>query len=509
MIKNSIALLLTLGALSSPALAQPPDADQPPAEPPSERDAPPDGEEVAAAVPPAEAGARAEDLYTPGGLTSDEAAARAIETAPTLDAARAQVRAAEARADQAFYNLFPRLDLSARYTRLSRVDQPSFGADVDPTELEGALAGVDDPEARVLFENLFGSFGDFSFPVILDQYALRAGATYPVSAVLASVLPSYRASRTFADAQRLQVEAQQRTVGLQARDAFYNYARVRGQLLVAETTVRQIEANRANIAALVQAGVAAPVDLMRIDAQLATARVGVERATAGVAIAAQALRTLMHVEGDDPMIPIGENLAEPPPPAEAGGRDAWIARALDQRAELRALRLAATGQEHVVSANAGRRWPVLAVQANYDFANPNNRIIPQQEEFRGTWDVSVVLSWSPNDYLDANTTVEQARADLAQARADIASLSDAVRIEVTQAYENLQAARAALEAARVGIAAAEETYRVRNEELRAGTAVTRDLIDAEADLARARLEGLNALIDVYLARAELARAVGE
>ena len=50
---------------------------------------------------------------------------------------------------------------------------------------------------------------------------------------------------------------------------------------------------------------------------------------------------------------------------------------------------------------------------------------------------------------------------------------------------------------------------MRNEQLRAGTVMTSDLIDAEAELTRARLQLLDAAIDLRLAEARLARAVEE
>ncbi|KAF0166033.1 MAG: hypothetical protein FD160_4065, partial [Caulobacteraceae bacterium] len=65
----------------------------------------------------------------------------------------------------------------------------------------------------------------------------------------------------------------------------------------------------------------------------------------------------------------------------------------------------------------------------------------------------------------------------------------------------------ALEAAKVGITAAEESYRVRREQFRAGAAVATDVVYAEADLRRARLELVNAAIDIRIARARLNRAL--
>ncbi|MEM9070190.1 MAG: TolC family protein [Myxococcota bacterium] len=453
-------------------------------------------------------------LTTPGGLTSERAAERAVTTAPSMERARIAVRAAEAGARQAWQGFFPQLELSARYTRLSRVTQPAFGgvgfSGDQLAAARAATAAVDDEDARFLWNTLIDAFGDtdsFSFPVLLNQYAFRASITLPVSEIALSVLPGYRAADTAADAQRAQVSVEERAVRLRARESYYELARARAALTVAEKAVEQVSAQRRQIAALVEAGAAARVDLLRVDALLAQSRVNVARAQGGSAIAERALRLLMHAEAGEEIV-IGEDfsqaVASPP-----GSLPELTQQALRDRTELQALSELADARERNIRAELGRQYPQLLVQANFDLSNPNNRIIPQQQEFNGTWDLSVLLRWSPNEMGVARQRAEQARASLLETRADIDALRDAVRLEVAQSYEELTAAQLAFEAARVGLTAAEETYRVRSDQLRAGAAVTSDVIDAEAELTQARLQLFDAAIGVRLARARLGQAIGE
>ena len=192
-------------------------------------------------------------LAEPGGLTADQAAARAVETAPSVRRAEASVRVAEAAARQAWQGFFPQFEASFRYTRLSDIDQPDFGGFEigDPAVLEGATEAVDDPDARFLWQQLISGLSStsesFQFPVILNQYAFRATVTYPVSNVLFTILPGYRASETAAEAQRAQIRGEQRQVALRAREAFYELARARGTLVVAEKAVEQVEAHQRQV----------------------------------------------------------------------------------------------------------------------------------------------------------------------------------------------------------------------------------------------------------------------
>ena len=519
-----VLLGLPAGALAQDALAQDAPADDPPpATPPAGAASTPDVDRstIPPEPPPSrtlstdeEVRAQLAALATPGGLTADRAAERALASAPSLDGAEAAVAVSEAGARRAWQALFPRVDVSFRYTRLSPISQPDFGSvGFDEDQLAAARLGVDaleDPTARLLWNGLLDSFGNteaFSFPVLLNNYALRASMTYPVSDLFFTILPSYEAAQSATEATRARIDIEERTIALRARETFYELARARGAFVVAEKSVEQAESHRQQVAALVDAGAAARVDLLRVQAQLAQARVAVANTRGGVAVAENALRVLMHAEPNE-VIQLGEDFSQDVTPL-GGDLQRLTERALAARPELVSIDRAITAQTDAIEAQLGRRYPRLLLQANLDYANPNNRIIPQQQEFRATWDISVILSWSPNDLGDARVAVEEARARILEVQGDRRSLEDAVRLEVAQAATGFEAAQAAWEASRMGLHAAEESYRVRFDQLQAGAAVTSDLIDAEAELTRARLEVVDAAIAIRLADARLRAAVGE
>lgn len=453
-----------------------------------------------------------------GGLTPDEAARQAVETSRTVAQSRAAQRVAEAAADSALVAAFPRLDLSARYTRLSSIKQGGFSTPPSQAQIDEAQAlidAVDDPDARALFQSSLQqdlALANFSFPLILNQYAFKAGLTFPVSDIFLTVLPAYNASTAFADAEALRVKAQKEIVALQAREAYYSYARARAALAVAEANAKQIESQRLRIDALVTGGSLPRVDLVRMDALLAAANVGVAQARGNVAVAAHALRTLLHVKKDDKTTP-GSHIAMdidmtsvPDEPKESD--ETLLERAVTKRSEILALKKLREGRDHAVDGYSAMRLPHLNLNGNVDVANPNQRVFPQTEEFKTTWDVSAVLSWSPNDLFGAGADVARAEAQLAQTEADLAALEDAVRLEVTSALETLRAARASLGAAAKAVEAAEETHRVREQQLSAGAIVATELIEAEEELQKARLQQVNAVIEVRVADARLRRASG-
>ena len=156
------------------------------------------------AVAPVEDGAaRLRALMVPGGLTSDEVARLAAASSPEIRGRQAGAEAARAREDQATAEFWPRLALTSRYTRLSRIDPPMFPG-----------GGV--------------------FPVFVDNYALGASLSVPVSDYLLRTARSMRAAGRSAAAAKLDADASRRKVVADARLTYYDWIGARGQLLVLE-----------------------------------------------------------------------------------------------------------------------------------------------------------------------------------------------------------------------------------------------------------------------------------
>ncbi len=61
----------------------------------------------------------------------------------------------------------------------------------------------------------------------------------------------------------------------------------------------------------------------------------------------------------------------------------------------------------------------------------------------------------------------------------------------------------------MGLVAAEAEHQVRMAQLEAGAAVTSDVLDAETSVTRARLQLIDAAIELRLARARLNKAIGD
>ncbi|MDH3201885.1 MAG: TolC family protein [Myxococcales bacterium] len=463
--------------------------------------APPDADALLPAGDEPDAAARGlRSLYIPDGLTAERAVEEILRTSPDVQRTRALSLEAKGGAVQAMSGLVPRLELVGRATKLSPVKTAGIPGG-DSAVINARIDDLQDEAAQDLWRGLFS----FQFPSLTTQYATDATLIYSFTDSLAEALPAYRAAKKNKKAAQQQLEAELNDVAFGARQAYYEFARAKAGVGVAESAVAAAEAQRKDTAALVNAGAAARVDLLRVAAQLEAANVALERAKLGFQVAQRALQTLMHT---NEVPTLGEDLSEPVTGIPSKTEDELKERALVDRPDLQALYTYVEATRHQLKSANGGRAPDLLVRGSAQYSNPNLRVVPQQERFEGTWEVSAVIRWAPNDTVAAQGRSKQLQAALQRAEADVIALGDAIRVEVAEGYHGVRAANAALKSAGLGLAAAEEGYRVKREQLRAGIVNTTDLLQSQSELIRAQVDVVDSAVGLRIAKAQLLRAIG-
>ena len=468
--RTLLSLAIAASALAATASAgaqQPPPPAAPPASPALPRQAP---DPIAAALAP-----RA------GGLTAEEAGKLAAKTKPSVRAKQADLKAAAAKVDQALVGFFPRVTLAATYTRLSPITQPPF------------------------------SFGGQSitspFPVLLNNYSFVGSVAVPVSDYVFRLTQGYASASHNAKAARLAAEAEALQAAADGKIAYFNWVRSKGGVVVAGEAVEQARAHVDDAQKAFGVGLASRADVLRIEAQLAAVQQSSAEAQAFASIAEEQLRTAIAAPGDRAM-EIGSDVMHesPAPPSET--LQVLQEMALSRRLEIRALDETIYSLKKVESLTRAGYAPRIDAFADATYANPNQRIVPSQERFDFTWDVGVRLSWTLNDTFTTIGAAAEAKARVASVTEQKGSLRDGLRMEVAAAYAEAVKAAPTIEAADRGMVAAEEGLRVRRELFRNGKATSSELVDAEAELTRARLRRLDAHIGLLVAKAKLDHATG-
>jgi outer membrane protein TolC len=414
--------------------------------------------------------------------TSEEAGQRARARSPQIASSEAAADSARWDREGVWSGFLPTVTGQAAYVRYSKVTSTFVFPGVDPSTLP-----------------------DFTLPE--NSYQISATARYPVSDIFLRVWPQHSAGKNIAEARAIEVETKRAQVDLTAREAFYAHARALATMVVADQALKQAEAQAQQAKLFVDAGTAAPVDLMTATARVESMRAALARTRGAVAVTRNTLATYTGVKNDE-VVGIKERVTALPE-APKDDADAFLARGLQHRPELRAIRKLVEANGHTRIAERNGALPTLSVDGTVLHANPNQRYVPIEREFKTTWQVGASLTWTANQALVGYQRNQKFHAETNKALADLGALEDAVRIEVVQSYEDYKAADAAARASEAQQRAAEETYRVRLATYRVGAGVQIDLLAADLALTQARLDFVNAVIDARIALARLARASGE
>jgi outer membrane protein len=417
-----------------------------------------------------------------GGLTADEAARRAVATSTADRSQRAEVDVADSEVDRAKVGYFPRVTLTARYTRFSPITPPPLGV------------ALPIPQSTL-------------FPILLDQYMLQAGVLLPLSDYVFRIQHSHASASESKEAALLTQEAVRRAVATRAKIAYYAWAAARMQQAVTEQSVQQAEHHLELAKAARDLGRMPNVEVLRAESLLSASKLIDERAKNAALLAEGELRTMLH-DPSAPVYEIGEDLLAPMDADNQGEVDSLYAEALRRRPDMRAFAHVGASLERQRSATNGAGMPRLDAFGNAFLANPNPRVLPLQEEWRASWELGAQLTWSPNDLGTSGAAGRGIDARRRKIEAERSSLADTVRDEIVGALLASKESRAAAGTAQRGLEAAEEAYRVRSDLFELGRGTNVELIDAESDVLRARLEMIRAKVEAKIARVRLEHAVG-
>lgn len=437
----------------------------------------------------------------PGGLTADQAAARARSSSFDVKARRADASAARAGVDQAGMAFIPRVTARASYMRISDVGTQSFGNFI------AAAPGTPLGPVTAASTSLSNVPLGFTFPD--DNYALSADLMVPISDYLLRIADQYVSAKHSARASELTAEAAERNVATNARIQYYGWARSRLQLVVAEAALELARLHLNDARSRFAEGQSSRADVLQVEAQLAERELWVERARSSVAVDEDRLRTSLHDPAATPYA-IGEPLlAELPSARGDGGFEALLERARRQRLELRAVRETSDALHAQARAQRWALLPRLDGVASALYANPNPRYFPPPEAWHGSWSLGASLSWTSSDAIMGGSggSAASARADGAAAQEQ--ALAEGIRDELMQAYTALHDTEVAVSSSQRSLAAAEESYRVRRSLFRAAQATSTELGDAENALTRARFDTVNAHLDLRIAHVRMTHALGD
>ncbi|MCG5051656.1 MAG: TolC family protein [Myxococcales bacterium] len=446
-----------------------------------------------------------------GGFSVEQAVASAQQAAPSLGAADADVEATVARNRQTLSRYVPRLGARASYLRknpltfdfsggaasVGAANQGTLGVGACPPGTPGSCV-VDSSGVPV------NALVPPPLAIPVDNYSLQLDLSVPFSDYVLALNPAVRAARADETAARLRRAAEADNVAVNARIAYYDWARARAQVALAQRSVASAQARQADARLGLAAGTITKADALGIENLVTTSRVALAQAESFLRLAGQNL--LVTTQWKGALVP-GEDLSLPTPAVHTLGRlEDLIKKAQEERLEMRALRTSAAAAHHAETGALSGLFPRVDGVANVTHANPNQAFFPPSPVWNTSWYVGVNVSWQLDLFLNARAQRRELDATTKTLLAQHEAMARAIEMEVRSAWEEWQRAEASTELAASEIAATLAMYEQRTALFRGGEATSTDVTEAEVQRQNAALRLVNAAIDKRIALARLRRA---
>jgi outer membrane protein TolC len=241
-------------------------------------------------------------------------------------------------------------------------------------------------------------------------------------------------------------------------------------------------------------------DLLNADAQLLKVQSAISDAGDSVASASEQLNDLMgrDIHTQFRVAAIGDadtNIAAP---------EAMEVQALQNRPDVKKAKLQVQQADYDARAKKAEYIPDVSLAFDYYTTANFEDVLPSNI---GT--VGLSLRWEPWDWGRKHKEYEEKRAKEDQAKVEVDATERAVLIEVRNACRQLENTRRQLTLSDASERAARQKLEEVQEQAKREAALSRDLFQAQSDLASADSQQQQALAAFWKARADLKKAIGE
>lgn len=148
-------------------------------------------------------------------------------------------------------------------------------------------------------------------------------------------------------------------------------------------------------------------------------------------------------------------------------------------------------------------YPDIAITGGYIAAD-----IPKFLTITNAVDIGIGVQYNLSSLWKTKTKIAEAQASVQQLSANEEMLSDNIRLQINQAYQNYLVNQKKIEVYQKAVEQANENYRITKNKYDNALVTTTDLLDADVAQLQARLNEVNAMVDEIIAYDKLLQATG-
>jgi len=410
-------------------------------------------------------------------ITLQEAFTLAEQNSKLLQLDSLKIQALDIKKTQSQNAMLPVLGLNSSYTRLSN--------NIDPFQIPFS--------GEVFTLN----------PQILNQFGNRVSIQQPIFQGLKNwnTMKSLDQLKT---ASALDKQKDQQDIKLNVIQQYYNLYKLQQTLIVLDSNIAQTQVRVNDVSKFKEAGLALNNDVMRAELQ-----------KTNLLVTKADIESMVKIYNFNMCVLLGLDFntkieVENPETVENASTtiQSFITTSYADRTEFKAQDYRLKAADYQIKASKSAYMPTVSAVGNGYYNNPNQRVFPQENNFKATWDVGVSVSWNIMQLYTARAVVGDAKNQKAQQELVTAQLKDNISSEVNAAYETLKVALLKIDLAQRAIEQATENKRILDNRFGAQVALLSDVLEADQFLLQAQTNLLNAQADAAIANYKLQRSLG-
>jgi len=420
-------------------------------------------------------------------LTLDEAINLGLQNSNELKLSNAKIKQASAAAREARERRLPDFKISGAYMRLAQPDidlKIKLGGNSSSQQQQSGEGSSTQQAASPTVNQLMYGMANVSLP-LFTGFKIQYGV---------------ESAKYLEEASKLDAEKDRDAVIQNLVAAYSNLYKSKAGLDLVKENLKQSEQRVKDFSNLEKNGVLARNDLLKAQLQQSNVELALLDAQNNYELSCINMNLMLGLPENTVLNP-DENMLNTL--ADAGTFETWQATALKNRKDAEALQYREKAANAGVKAAKGDYYPNLALTGGYIAAN-----IPNILTITNALNAGVGLSYSPSSLWKNGAKVAQAKAQLEQVQIHQSILSDAIRLQVAQAYQSYLSAVKKTDVYEKALQQASENYRIVKNKYDNALANTTDLLDADVAQLQAKINQANGKADAMVAYKQLLQASG-
>ena len=407
-------------------------------------------------------------------ITLDQAVQMSIANSGQLKLDNAKVDEAVAYSKEAWNNHLPDAKVTGAYMRLNN---PSVDLKVK-----------------------LGSSSQGSAPAIKVNSAAYGilNASLPVFSGL-RIKYGVESAKYLEQAAKLDVENNKEEVIMNTASAFSNLFKAKEYVGLVKENLKQQQQRVVDFSNLEKNGLLARNDLLKAQLQESNVELTLLEAENDLQITYTSMDLMLGLPENTILIPDTSGFSI----ADAGSLIQWEQTAHDNRKDMSSLSYREKAATTAIKATKGEYYPGIAITGGLIAAD-----VPNLLTINDALNVGIGLSYNFGALWKTGAKVAQANARLHQVQANESMLSDKIRLDVTQAYQNYILSLKKIDVYKKSVEQANENYRITKNKYDNSLVTTTDLLEADVAQLQAQLSCLLSKADALVAYKKLQQTAG-